>query len=269
MARLAKTFAIMVWRLLRYLSLGCSRRSAIHGIRNWKRSNQSVGGFGIFEPPDPSEFERYRNKQYPGWLESVGHFFEGLPGALEKPGRFINLELLMKNEGTRPAEHFEIAFQALGGVQFAPPKSGDAEEEESLKLAFPRPPLPPTGKWRQRRESSLDYLSIGSESSPDYLSLVDPRTVYSSLADFRPPVPRERSKFYWKVRPSGYSDLWTFECEEFRHRTEVEVFSVTLYIPTELQRPNVAVRCRASARNRKERYRWRRDDQRRSTIGWQ
>jgi hypothetical protein len=64
------------------------------------------------------------------------------------------------------------------------------------------------------------------------------------------PKARDRYKFYWHpTRPKSHNDPWCFECEDFRHQTDAEIFDIDLTIPCDREIQGGMIECKISAAN--------------------
>lgn len=222
---------------------------------NLQRSiDQSLGSLE-WEAPTDKEISEYQ-EAYAAWLDDVRSHLENvhteLPGA-DAPASF---SWSLVNTGTVPAEGLIIEIEAVGGVVLVTP----SEELEERPRTNPNPKELPTapvaprwkrvpkrGSWRHSMRSMMAGLE-GLSSRPQVA--LDPNSVLSRIMLSSQPSKRDPLCFYWRGKPNQEtSGCWTFECSEFRHRTEPETFEVSVLAPWSASIERGAVRFRASARN--------------------
>lgn len=215
----------------------------------------SVGFQWKYKPPSDSSVEEYKTERYPQWLDDLREYFKKLYRRLENPGRCFKINFILTNSGLYPAEHTLLEISASGGILFIPPKSKDNDEEKASSFTkFPESPSPPKGKWiKQDLRSTL----LGQASLIDHLQQF--RTTVTAFPSYdnlnhsilsSMPEPRDRNAFYWKNRkPSTFARIWEFECDEFRHKVDSEVFEIEIFNPNDKNLEKGAITFRVSARN--------------------
>jgi hypothetical protein len=189
-----------------------------------------LAGLTVFTPPSEQEIFHYKRVAYPGWLDEMRKLLVALPSHLES--RRLSVNFILSNIGGAPAEHILVEFRSTKGLllQEPPPKAE--------LTRFPLPPKPPKGRRTGLFEQAQ---AVASWRPPGF--------------DFSlPPIPalggrRDRNTFYWKDRPSEPSDAVIFECEEFRHQIESEVFSLDLLVARGMRDQKSAVSCIVTASN--------------------
>lgn len=200
-----------------------------------------------YEAAKEEEIAKYRDKDYPAWLEELRNLFRELANKLENPCRQVNISVAISNHGTVPAENVVVEFQVLGNLLLRRPSDAD-EEPAASSITLPGPPKAPIGRWVRQKsamESILEtYKWVDRFSTPDYNSLI--RDIHLP----RMPQPRDKHVFYWKSqKPFGFMSSWSFECAEFRHQVEPEEFDITLCVPPGTDADSGALECRVTARN--------------------
>ncbi|MBW2005491.1 MAG: hypothetical protein JRI72_12990 [Deltaproteobacteria bacterium] len=215
----------------------------------------SVGFQWKYEPPSDSSIEEYKTGRYPQWLDDLKEYFKKLYRRLENLGRCFKISFILTNSGLAPAEHTLLEISASEGILFVPPKSKDNDEEKvSSFTKFPEPPSLPKGKWvKQDLRSTL----LGQASLIDHFQqLRTPVTAFPFYDNLKHPIlpsmpeSRDRNAFYWKNRkPSTFTRIWEFECDEFRHKVDSEVFEIEIFNPNDKNLQKGAVIFRVSARN--------------------
>lgn len=128
--------------------------------------------------------------------------------------------LHITNVGARPADDVLVQFQVKGrkfGI-FSPPEGNDGKESEVPRLR--PPPLAPKGKW----VSDLPQLYPRVEQYRRFLS-PQPATAPMFNSLLRAPVNRDPNVFYWRGgRPSNPVALVEFNCQQWRHLEDAEIF---------------------------------------------
>jgi hypothetical protein len=205
--------------------------------------------FGVkqhYECPKEEEIAKYRDKDYPAWLEELRNSFRELASKLENSGRQVNISVTISNHGTVPAENVVVEFQVLGNLLLKPPSDAD-EKPSASSIMLPGPPKRPRGRW-VREKTAMDsiletYKLVDSFSRPEYSLL---RDIHLS----RTSQPRDRHAFYWKSQnPFRPTSSWSFECAEFRHQVEPEEFDIILCVLPSVDAESGALQCRVTARN--------------------
>jgi len=200
-----------------------------------------------YEHPDSSKIENYREVEYPEWIENVRKCFKNLHAKLEYPNRLAAISFALINSGSIPAENLVIEFEAEGGLLFVPPKTENTVIGQQQKIELPPPPSPPKGKWVKRRIAAQYFSSMHLADS------VSPLRYDNLLPDFiRNPVnhQKDRNTFYWKGgKPHHYKDIWIFECQEFRHQVDKEIFEMSLFVPVAKEIKKAVVKCLVTAKN--------------------
>ncbi len=200
-----------------------------------------------FEPPSEAAIKKYKEEEYPKWIERVREFLSNLPKLMEE--RSISLEFVISNIGRMPAENVIVSFHCEGDLLFLPP--GD-EAEMRPKIYYPSPPDPPKGKW-SRILTPIEQLVGSFNGLGSHLTALPGPTLPSTpLSSIFPMIPEriDRHGFYWRPRkPHSASRVWELECEEFRHQMNPEIFHAQIHVPPFSDRLNGVVQCRVTARN--------------------
>jgi PIN domain len=188
-----------------------------------------------WRPPALREIERYQNEEYPGWLEKIQEFFEGLPMELERARRQKRMQFRIKNLGNRSAEYVIVSLRTHGDVIFRPPSDG---ENAVIDVPpFPKAPNPPAGRF-VRRASIFERQPVGHLYQ-------EPFSISPILTD----RPRDRHTFYWTPsRPSIDKSEWKLECTELRHQLRDEYFDCPLRLTANATGGGL-IECSVSATN--------------------
>ena len=209
-----------------------------------------------FEPASESAISKYRDEEYPQWIEKCRETFNKLHHRLNAkvPTPIAVFEAI--NVGTRPAVGSLIRFAGLGGLELMPLSSeSDGGEPSTKSVALPRPPTPPQGNWRiVRKPGPVDLASLAHLSNDDVIGrFVQPRSPFEdSIRSLSPPhIPKhDPDAFYWKDgRPITPREQISLTCDNWRHGVEAELFAFKLYPFEPDQAVSGAVRCEVHAEN--------------------
>lgn len=206
-----------------------------------------LGGTAKYQPPSEERIREYTEEKYPQWLDSIKSYFEKLHTIIEFSTRQSELSFKILNSGSVPAENTIIEFMTVGGLLFFPAISKEELGEEKEIHEFPRPPSPPKGKWVQYNGL---FDMINNLQGSNLLSHPGHTMDYPDLSLPFSPIQRDRNVFYWKEgKPIGLEKKWVYECKEFMHQVEPEIFSLNLMVPTNGNPTQGAVKCLVTASN--------------------
>jgi hypothetical protein len=194
-----------------------------------------------FYPPNDEEINKY-NIKYQDWKKGLYELISGYADKRNKYSHIIPFEITLKNNGNIPAKDLLLDFDILTGGQLISPDFDDKVLVN--RWAYPTPPKPPKGKWKNRSSFATDQhaKAIGQLLKPDF-------NLYSIT---RPEIDihnsRDKNSFYWKNgRPKENTVSWRFECEEFRHKFDDEQFSY--YLVFDDNSDKIVFQVRVSASN--------------------
>lgn len=232
-----------------------------------ERSSQQLRGISIralndtFVPVTDEEIEKYRNDDYPQWLETCEARLRNLSGVLQAEETNPSFVFGAENTGTRPATDALITITARGNFQIMPPyrednDDDDGDEDENLDEQFsavlPDPPRAPHGKWRspigegQRALASIaeTMRMLGGHSGQSASELPILRTQNYM------PAPRDSNEFYYKSgRPRFPQDAFSLECDQWRHDDGEEPFFGEIHVSKDQEKVAGALECRVQAAN--------------------
>lgn len=200
---------------------------------------------GRLAPPSEEEIRKYTEELYPKWVEDVKNFFKSFPSKMELPTREHMFYVSINNDGYAPAENVLVEFSLSGGLFLMPIDDKDNRTETS-PLELPKPPMPPRGRWVHSLSAFASMVTNArAQMYPWENNLNVPRDF-----SFYQPKKHDKNAFYWKPnKPARPMTTWGFECDEFRHKIEPEVFKIRIGVP-DVERPvNAILECRVSARN--------------------
>ena len=135
-------------------------------------------------PPSEAEIEHYRTVTYPAWVNSCIHQLQAVPHALNLSTSAQSLNIVLLNDGSRPAENVLIHFVARGSLFIAPPPHEERPAPRPPEL--PPPPVLPEGRWVR---DGIAKATIIQPSLPDILS---------GLSQTRTAFHREDEAFYYE-----------------------------------------------------------------------
>ena len=221
----------------------------------------------VFTPATDGEIEKYRDEDYPRWLERCEETLRARHRTLQAEMPALEFAFLAENSGTRPAADALITIEARGGFEIMPPPSDDTDEDwegedkasASLESgALPPPPVAPRGRWTNtvggqpgdllraldRAGRSLQDISVTAYPDLDILSrpLAHPSLIR--------PDSRDPNAFYYKPRrPAEPQASFALECAQWRHDNEAEPLVGEIHVPTDQDAAEGLLVCRIQAAN--------------------
>ena len=221
----------------------------------------------VFTPATDEEIEKYRDEDYPRWLERCEETLRAHHRTLQAETPVLEFAFLAENSGTRPAADALVTIEARGGFELRPPPSDDTDEDQegeddtsgSLESgALPPPPVAPRGRWTNtvggQPGDVLRALNLVGRSLQDLSGIVnaDPDILSRPLAfpSLNPPDPRDPNAFYYKPgRPAQPQASFALECAQWRHDNEAEPFVGEIHVPTDRDAAEGLLVCRIQAAN--------------------
>ena len=206
------------------------------------RSQESRGFASVFvgmkyNPPKAEDIAQYQNEDYPEWLEAVKSFFKKVHAKMTVRTKVVNFKL--ENIGNVPAENLIFEISAEGSVYLCP--KNQFKEPVPVDQDFPPVPESPRGSW-VRTIYAYNNLVSGkiTEILPDVLK------------NF-PNIPkRDRNAFYLKRVGKSISKIHEYECDEFRHKVNPQIFPVVIIAANHKEGKIGAVICKVTAKNLSE-----------------
>ena len=186
-----------------------------------------------FEPASDEAIANYKAREYPKWLEDCHEFFADLHESLQRSAGSSVFRFVAANEGSRPGTDALIVIRAKGNLLICPPPREDdeSEAEEQADIRLPSPPDPPRGEWRATPNSFvrlIEDLNRTSVSTELVRGLANPFPTFdpNSFVD----QTRDSNAFYYKpTRITDPAEMFSLECEQWRHGTGDEVFDGYIY----------------------------------------
>ncbi len=208
----------------------------------------SLMGFNkYYEPPSDADIQNYF-EECEKWAGELEAFVKELPGRISSISRNFRMVVSIRNSGSVPAENVVVEFKLPNGLLLRPPSDSFDFDIASL---VPKCPQPPEGQWISRPDpvAHSPYFSKLEPTFPRFEPLQNATSVVPLVV---PVIPhrRDRHCFYPKQsKPSDFSHLWKFECEEFRHQVDPEQFEVIINVPDAFSKINSVFEYRITAKN--------------------
>ena len=193
-----------------------------------------------YKPVTEAQIREYQDKEYPDWLKDCESLLSDLHALLQDRQSLPTFELEATNVGSRPAHDVLVRFIAEGKFQIRveePPDTEPSGDSEVMELELPGPPSAPAGRWT----GPLHNLSSIGRSF-EFPSIRD--LPYLDTAG------RDPNAFYYKPRrPVDATDSFSLECEQWRHKSNPEVFEATLCFSPDTEEFNGRLSCEIHASN--------------------
>ncbi len=189
-------------------------------------------------PPSEEEIEYYRTVTYPTWVDSCIHQLQAVPRALNLSTSAQSLNIVLLNDGSRPAENVLVHFVARGSLFIAPPPH---KERPAPRLPeIPPPPALPQGHWVRDGKLNAEATII-QPSLPDILS---------GLSRTRMAFHREDEAFYYEPnRPDAPVEAFSLTCRRLRHGLGHELFEIEVFPQEDESELRGAIEVQVSASN--------------------
>ena len=221
----------------------------------------------VFTPATDEEIEKYRDEDYPRWLEHCEETLRAHHRTLQAETPVLEFAFLAENSGTRPAADALVTIEARGGFKIRPPPPDDTDEDQegeddtpgSLESgALPPPPVAPRGRWTNTVSGQpgdvLRALNLVGRSLQDLSGIVNPDPDILSrplpFPSLNPPDPRDPNAFYYKPgRPAEPQASFALECAQWRHDNEAEPFVGEIHVPIDRDAAEGLLVCHIQAAN--------------------
>lgn len=208
-------------------------------------SNLSLRVFGYtseYVKPSDKEISEYIDTSYPKWIEDQKSFYGKLHAKIGFEERHLSVIYEIANNGTVPADNLVVEFSTFGGLLLTTTECRD-KLLTKLCIELPPAPSPPKGRWVEKKIgfSYFDHLSaLGTAHLKGFANPILP------IRDIK----RDINSFYWKEGKSeSYSKKISFECQEFRHQVQPEIFELVVFIPSKGKITKGGIRCLITAKN--------------------
>ncbi len=189
-------------------------------------------------PPSEEEIEYYRTVTYPTWVDSCIHQLQAVPRALNLSTPAQSLNIVLLNDGSRPAENVLIHFVGRGSLFIAPPPHKERPAPRLPEI----PPLPafPQGHWVRDGKPIADGTII-QPSLPDILS---------GLSRTHMAFHREDEAFYYEPnRPDAPVEAFSLTCRRLRHGLGPKLFEIEIFPQENKSEVRGAIEVQVSASN--------------------
>ena len=213
-------------------------------ISPWERLVMPARAADVFIPASADDISRYRDRDYPGWIDKCQSILSNLHRALQRSSGRPAFRFLVENRGTRPGKDALVDIVAKGNFEVSPPwdEIGDELDVASgTGLELPFPPDPPQGRW----VSAFNPLP----GLMDHLTLPE-SVLYPNWLGGERDRRRDPNAFYYKpTLPDKPVKLFSLECEQWRHGTGEEHFDVELCVNLTDNHATGVVECVVHAEN--------------------
>lgn len=199
-------------------------------------------------PPSQAQIDKYINAEYPKWVSGLKKFFDDYCKIYNQAERLLPCSLTVENIGSRPVDNLILEISVFNDAVLYKSDIADLVSSRTYP-PFPRPPEPPKGFWKQtsplwNNENLAQIIKIDSyANTPFGIPHIENRTQV-----------RDKYAFYWLNRPESTDKMWKFECDEFRHKIESELFSLNLGINGNLNEGKANIKVKISGSNLSEPY---------------
>ena len=207
---------------------------------------------GIFYLPTHEEIARYKEQDYPEWLEKCRTALSNIHTDLQKEAGPPTFSLSITNEGTRPGKDTLVNIIAEGNFEISPPSFGSASEgafQEGPGLLYP--PQPPRGRW-ESEGNSLPTSPTLRISTRDRDPLHRLRFTIRALYPISSPSttsPDPNTVYFQHERPDLPEKSITLECQQWRHGTGPVMFQGDLHFDLSSESARGLLICEVHAEN--------------------
>ena len=209
----------------------------------------------VFTPATDEEIEKYRDEDYPRWLERCEETLRAHHRTRQAGTPVLWFKFLAENSGTRPADDALVTIEARGGFEIRPPPPDETDEdredndEASGRLesgALPTPPVAPCGNWRAMNPLGRSLRNFARITYP-HAELLSRPLAHPSLIR---PDSRDPNAFYYKPgRPAEPQASFALECAQWRHGNEARSFIGEIHVPADRDAAEGLLVCRIQAAN--------------------
>ncbi|MCB5259459.1 MAG: PIN domain-containing protein [Candidatus Cloacimonetes bacterium] len=185
-----------------------------------------------YTKPSIEAIRRYSDERYPNWIEKTNNWIQTIGAHLHKKLNTYSIEVHLLNKGSTFAHNVLAEFTILNDCLFIP--SGLIEDDALLIPKMPKPPSPPKG----RNPFEIVFNQGGMIRLPPIPSLYPPRK-----------PEHNKYSFYYVKKPTDYYTSVQFNCDEFRHDIEAEIFTFYFTVPKQYNLTEVKLSCTVSCEN--------------------
>ena len=172
----------------------------------YERLSAEVLDAGRLFPPTNTEIAKYRDVDYPEWVNAIRGLLERLHISLRIRDAKTLATLLVGNDGAVPGKHLEVALSVSEGLLVS--HQGHHNKVVAGLFRYPRAPSPP-----QAHQAS--WAGSGN--------FLEPRS-FAPIYMPEVPIQRDRDEFYRKTGDNVDTE-WIWACENMRHGKNPHEFS--------------------------------------------
>lgn len=192
---------------------------------------------GSYTPPSERDIAKYRDEEYPAWIEDCKKVLSNLHNALLREAGPPVFRFVVTNEGSRPGKNALVVIAPRGRFKICPPQpEGDehSKRQRILDRLLPGPPEPP----KSRQIDDLRHPFLDRFVPP----LVNP---YMTRVPSRAP-----DAFYYKPdKPQMPVESFMLECEQWRHGIAEKCFEGEIFADSDQEEIQGAIECEIHAEN--------------------
>ena len=191
---------------------------------------------GSYTPPSENDIAKYRDKEYPAWIEKCKKRLSNLHQALLREAGAPVFRFVVTNEGSRPGKNALVVIASRGKFKICPPQPEDDERSKRRRILdrlLPWPPEPP----KSRQIDDLRHPFLDRAGLPP----VNPYTTHP---------PRDPDVFYYKpAKPQMPVESFMLECEQWRHGIAEKCFEGEIFADSDQEEIQGAIECEIHAEN--------------------
>lgn len=192
----------------------------------------------LHPPPSERDIAKYRDEEYPTWIEDCKNILFNLHKALLRDTKAPIFRLGVTNKGSRPGKNALVVIASKGNFKICPPQLEDDEhskEQRILDRLLPIPPKPPKGQlFTDLNRSFLPRPDSSLYLPPDM-------TRFHS---------RDPDAFYYKPdQPQMPVESFSLGCEQWRHGIAEECFEGEIFAANDQDKIQGAIECEIHAEN--------------------
>ena len=197
---------------------------------------------GLYAPPPEGDIARYRDEEYPAWIEDCSNALSNPHKALLRDAESPVFRFGVTNEGNRPGKNTLVVIASKGNFKICPPQPEDDERSKRQRIRdrlLPIPPKPPKSQ----------LLTVLNNLSSDRLSLLHhvPPSLDIDMTRFHS---RDPDAFYYKPdQPLIPVKSFRLECEQWRHGIAEEYFEGEIFTVSDQDEIQGAIECEIHAEN--------------------
>jgi hypothetical protein len=177
----------------------------------------------VFIPPTDEEVAQYQQIEYPAWIEQCREYLAKFHQRVQRDEPPPAIVFGARNVGSRPANDVLVSMSVhANAFPIRAIRGATRRAPSGVSRRFPRPPVAPSGSWRSSISFGIPdetFIALRNMSS-----LQDTVPVLSMLGPPRLPSPIDPNNFYLKEGSKKFNQRITYECKQWRHRTDEQQF---------------------------------------------